>query len=160
MHRLGAIMSAAGILFAWRGPDGWEVCLAKRSLEPDLGKWYCPGGGVKHGESPWDAATRETSEEWCNGDSVVQFFGKYLPHPGIRSLAKQHVYHSGGWSFTTYLLEVTEKFPPGMIHLNDEFLPDSAEWIAVGDLVRLHEQDLLRYNLVRAARAFGLIPPG
>lgn len=37
-----------------------EVLLCHRS---DIDAWNLPGGVVEHGESPWDAALRETREE-------------------------------------------------------------------------------------------------
>lgn len=153
----GSEMSAAGILFAHNGPEGWEVCLAKRSEPPDLGKWYLPGGGVEAGETPWQAAERETREEWCADRPVAEFFAAFTLGDHLEAQAIPHVYHSGGWSFTTFLLPVRDRFPVEMLHLNHEFFPASARWISARELDALYDQDLLRYNLIRAARSFGLI---
>jgi ADP-ribose pyrophosphatase YjhB (NUDIX family) len=40
-----------------------EVLLMHRSKEPNLGLWVAPGGKIKPGESPHDAARREMAEE-------------------------------------------------------------------------------------------------
>jgi 8-oxo-dGTP diphosphatase len=39
------------------------IVLARRSIEPELGKWVFPGGFVDRGETVPDAAIRETLEE-------------------------------------------------------------------------------------------------
>jgi ADP-ribose pyrophosphatase YjhB (NUDIX family) len=40
-----------------------QVLVAKRGIEPRKGKYVFPGGFVAFGESPYDAARRETREE-------------------------------------------------------------------------------------------------
>ncbi len=52
MFRLGA--------FALIFNEHREVLLCHRR---DMDVWNLPGGGVEHGESPWQAAVRETREE-------------------------------------------------------------------------------------------------
>jgi len=39
------------------------IVLARRGIEPELGKWVCPGGFVERGEAVTAAAVRETQEE-------------------------------------------------------------------------------------------------
>jgi ADP-ribose pyrophosphatase YjhB (NUDIX family) len=43
--------------------DGGRVLLLRRGIEPQLGQWTFPGGYVDLGETPAQAATRETFEE-------------------------------------------------------------------------------------------------
>ena len=40
-----------------------EMLVVKRAREPDMGMWAFPGGRVEVGESPMEAAIRETREE-------------------------------------------------------------------------------------------------
>jgi len=54
----------------WRAAVGIVQCgdkyllgLAKNCSDDRSGKWVCPGGGVKKGETPEKAAVREVSEE-------------------------------------------------------------------------------------------------
>src|ERR1700679_1331065 len=55
------MIRAAGILLI--SPAG-RVLLLQRSAEGDFaGCWCCPGGKIEDGESPADAAVRETLEE-------------------------------------------------------------------------------------------------
>src|SRR5690242_20915491 len=43
--------------------DTGRVLLLRRGIEPQIGKWTFPGGYVDLGESPAQAALRETREE-------------------------------------------------------------------------------------------------
>ena len=43
--------------------DSGKLVLVRRGVEPALGKWSFPGGGVELGESVRDAVIRETKEE-------------------------------------------------------------------------------------------------
>ena len=42
-----------------------KILLGKRKNEPAKGKWAVPGGAVELGETPEEAAIRETYEETC-----------------------------------------------------------------------------------------------
>src|SRR5215471_17819244 len=50
---------AAGAIVALDG----RIVLARRAIEPALGKWVFPGGFVDRGETVEEAAVRETCEE-------------------------------------------------------------------------------------------------
>ncbi|PJE26113.1 8-oxo-dGTP diphosphatase [Pseudooceanicola marinus] len=40
-----------------------QVLLVRRANPPDAGRWGFPGGKIEHGETPFEAATRELAEE-------------------------------------------------------------------------------------------------
>ncbi|KPI33093.1 NUDIX hydrolase [Actinobacteria bacterium OV450] len=44
-------------------PDGRVLLLRHGPGTPMSGRWWLPGGMLDHGEDPWAAARRETSEE-------------------------------------------------------------------------------------------------
>lgn len=56
--------------------QGGKVVLVRHWLTP--GMWALPGGGVKNGESPIDAAKREIFEEI--GYTINSFGGEVNPH--------------------------------------------------------------------------------
>lgn len=43
--------------------DSGMVLLGRRTIEPMLGQYCCPGGHMEHGEQPYDAVRRELYEE-------------------------------------------------------------------------------------------------
>ncbi len=52
-------VGVGGVVLA---PDG-RILLARRSQEPGRGRWSFPGGRLEWGESLYDAARREVTEE-------------------------------------------------------------------------------------------------
>jgi len=89
---------AAGILpFTVRHGRAW-VLLSRRSPHVQHGgTWSCSGGAADEGETPWQAAVREASEE-ISGIDV---------NPA--GIAGQHVWTCPaqcGWSYTTFLVAV------------------------------------------------------
>lgn len=80
----------------WRNPrivvgtlpvrDG-RVHLARRSIEPGIGRWTYPGGFLELGESAHEGARRETEEETRLRVEVGRLVGAYSrPHVGIVTL--------------------------------------------------------------------------
>lgn len=62
--------SAGGVLFR-PTPEGTLVCLIKVETRGGNPSWRLPKGSIEEGESPEDAAVRETQEETgCTGDIV------------------------------------------------------------------------------------------
>jgi len=90
---------AAGILpFAVRHGRAW-VLLSRRSPHVQHGgTWSCSGGAADAGETPWQAAVREASEE-ISGIDV-----------DLAGIVGQHVWECPaqcGWSYTTFLVAVS-----------------------------------------------------
>jgi ADP-ribose pyrophosphatase YjhB (NUDIX family) len=55
-------LNVVGTVPSW-GPDGAQVLLCKRNIEPRWGKWTLPAGFMELGESTAQGALRETIEE-------------------------------------------------------------------------------------------------
>lgn len=55
-------LNVVGTVPIW-GPQGEQVLLCKRNIEPRKGKWTLPAGFMELGESTLDGALRETIEE-------------------------------------------------------------------------------------------------
>jgi mutator protein MutT len=60
---------------------GEEVVMLRRGIDPEKGKWVFPGGFVDRGETPADAAVRETREEVGLVVEVDDLVGVYA-YPG------------------------------------------------------------------------------
>ena len=77
-HYVGPALAAGVILH-----DGGRLCLVRRALPPGRGLWTFPGGFVDVGESPADAALRETTEETGHTGAIEGLVGVY-PSEGPR----------------------------------------------------------------------------
>jgi ADP-ribose pyrophosphatase YjhB (NUDIX family) len=55
-------LNVVGTVPSW-GPDGAQVLLCKRNIEPRWGKWTLPAGFMELGETTAQGAARETDEE-------------------------------------------------------------------------------------------------
>jgi ADP-ribose pyrophosphatase YjhB (NUDIX family) len=81
----------------WRNPrvvvgtlpvDAGRVYLARRAIEPALGRWGNPSGFLEIGESVQEGARRETEEETELRVEVGRLIGVYSrPHAGIVTIA-------------------------------------------------------------------------
>lgn len=77
----------------WRNPrivvgalpvQGDRVYLARRAIEPGLGRWSYPGGFLEMGEAAQEGARRETEEETRLLVEVGSLIGVYSrPHAGV-----------------------------------------------------------------------------
>ncbi len=74
-HRFAAVI-------VLRNPDDPETLLIRREVEPEKGKWACPGGHAEEGEDMEDAARRELKEE-THLDADDLTFMRKLPAPGM-----------------------------------------------------------------------------
>lgn len=80
----------------WRNPrmvvgtlpvKAGSVYLARRAIEPGLGRWTYPGGFLEVGESAQEGARRETEEETELRVEVGRLIGVYSrPHVGIATI--------------------------------------------------------------------------
>ncbi len=59
-----------------------SVLLLRRAVEPGLGAWDLPAGYLDPGESPEEAARRETFEESGLEVDLVRLVGVYTSRPG------------------------------------------------------------------------------
>lgn len=75
---------AAGTLIEWQGPGAAEpsVLLLRRSVDPGRGAWDLPAGFLDPGESPEEAALRETREESGLEVELERLVGVYTSRPG------------------------------------------------------------------------------
>jgi 8-oxo-dGTP pyrophosphatase MutT (NUDIX family) len=90
---------AAGILILTGEPGAQRMLMLKRSSQGDHpGEWAFPGGKIEAGETPQQAAVRETQEE--TGYPVM----------GPLNDLTQRI--ANGVDFTTYLYHCTEMFKP------------------------------------------------
>ena len=110
------MIEAAGILLK----SGNSILLIKRSADSDMpGTWCFPGGKIEEGETPLDAAIRETQEEiGFDANSAEPIKRKIWIRSQLNDV-----------DFTTFIQLVPEKFP---VTLNDEHT--KAKWIDLDDL--------------------------
>lgn len=109
------VFGAAGVLFVIRDADAAFVMLQKRSaLAHEGGSWSCAGGALDEGESPYEGALREASEEVGEVPVDHVLLGEYLFTP------------AADWSYTTVVIEVTEQFGSSM-----NFETDAVDWVHV-----------------------------
>jgi len=81
---------AAATVVPYRG----GIVMVKRSVEPGFGLWVIPGGFVDRGETPEEAAVRETYEEANLHVKVVGLLGVYSyagPSVVVMSYLAEHV---------------------------------------------------------------------
>ncbi len=106
---------AAGTIFLT--PDKKVLLLRRTSEATDhMGEWSFPGGHIEDGETPEEAARRESKEEL--GDSAPD--GKL--YEWTRT-------NKDGVDFTTFLQKVDEPFTPTLNHEHDDF-----QWVELKDL--------------------------
>jgi len=116
---------AAGVLFV--SPEK-EVLLMRRAGKDHAGKWALPAGGIEKGETPEQAARRETEEE-----------AGYSHEGGLSPFMHSE---RQGIDFTTFIAHAADKFKA---KLNNEH--DGAIWIKPSEA----EEKLPLHPGVRAA---------
>ncbi len=133
--RGGSVHRAAGILFV--SPDK-EVLLLRRQGKDHVGEWALPAGGIEKGETPEQAARRETEEE--------------AGHSHEGGLAPFMHSEREGVVFDTFLAQAKDKFAPT---LNEEH--DGALWIKPSEAEKLPLHPGVRKALekLRARKAGG-----
>ncbi|MEO8511001.1 MAG: NUDIX domain-containing protein [Chloroflexota bacterium] len=112
---------AAGTLVEWVRSGGAEpsVLLLRRAVEPGSGDWDLPAGYLDPGESPEEAAMRETREEAGFEVELLRLIGVYTSRPG-NAVA------------TVYLARPREATP--VVQLDDE--SSDHAWVTRADVPR------------------------
>ncbi|QFU88011.1 NUDIX domain-containing protein [Amycolatopsis sp. YIM 10] len=131
-HRHWGLHGAAGLLLT--DPER-GVLLQRRAWWTHHGRtWALPGGAMRPGETPAEAATREADEEAA------------VPPEAVRPLASSTVDH-GGWAYTTVLAEARERVNERVRN------KESAElrWVPVDEVdeYRLHRDFALAWPELR-----------
>ncbi|MDO8389080.1 MAG: NUDIX hydrolase [Actinomycetota bacterium] len=119
-HVRWGVFGAAGVVFVLRPPSlPTLVMLQKRSAwAHEGGTWSCAGGAIDEGESPYDAALREASEEVGDIPAHHLVLGEYVFAPAT------------DWVYTTVVLEVDEMFGASV-----NFETDAVAWVPVEEVV-------------------------
>ena len=112
------VYGAAGVLFVIRESGAPFVMLQKRSaMAHEGGSWSCAGGALDEGESPYDGAIREASEEVGDVPADHAVLGEYLFAP------------AHDWTYTTVVIEVTDRFGSSI-----NFETDAVDWVHVDEV--------------------------
>ena len=119
------VFGAAGVVFVLRlAGEPTVVMLQRRSVwAHEGGTWSCAGGAIDAGESAFEAALREASEE----------VGEIPPHGAV--LGEYVFAPASDWSYTTVVLQVDEVFGGSM-----NFETDAVAWVPLDivDTLSLH----------------------
>jgi 8-oxo-dGTP pyrophosphatase MutT (NUDIX family) len=113
-HVRWGIFGAAGVVFVLRAEGGPPlVMLQKRSaMAHEGGTWSCAGGAIDEGESAYDAALREASEEVGTIPAAHRVLGEYEFAPAT------------DWTYTTLVVEVDHHFGASV-----NFETDAVVWV-------------------------------
>lgn len=117
-HVRWGLFGAAGVVFVTGSGDATRVLIQKRSeWSHEGGTWSCPGGALDEGETPYEGALREASEEIGPVPAEHRVVGEVVFDP------------AGDWRYTTIVVAVPESFGGAM-----NFETDRIEWAAPGDV--------------------------
>lgn len=117
-HVRWGVNGAAGVIFSVREAGGIAVMLQKRSaFAHEGGTWSCAGGALDEGESAYDAALREASEEVGEVPAVHRLVGKYVFAPAL------------DWTYTTVVIEVDTRFGSSR-----NFETDAVDWVLTSEV--------------------------
>ena len=121
-HVRWGVFGAAGVVFVHR-PAGSPalVMLQKRSAwAHEGGTWSCAGGAIDEGESAFEAALREASEEVGEIPEHHHLLGEYVFEPAT------------DWRYTTVVLAVDERFGSSV-----NFETDAVGWFELDQVEHL-----------------------
>ena len=132
--------SASGVLARCARPDGtFDYFVVRRSALCHQGStWAVPGGALNRREEPLAGALREFAEEV--GVDLAEF-----------AVVAVHEDDHGGWTYTTVVVEVTERFAASSLNWET----DAADWVAGHRLAELELLAAFRATLAR----LGVVPP-
>ncbi|MBI4932977.1 MAG: NUDIX domain-containing protein [Actinobacteria bacterium] len=113
-HVRWGVFGAAGVIFVLRRHDGEPlVMLQQRSaMAHEGGTWSIAGGAIDEGETPFEAAMREASEEVGEIPARHHVLGEYVFAPAT------------DWTYTTVVLEVHQHFGASV-----NFETDAVVWV-------------------------------
>lgn len=119
-HVRWGVFGAAGVLFVLFDPaQGPLVMLQQRSaMAHEGGTWSCAGGAIDEGETPFEAALREASEEVGDIPADHRELGEYVFAP------------ADDWTYTTVVLEVHTTFGASM-----NFETDAVAWVPLDQVM-------------------------
>lgn len=138
-HVRWGVFGAAGVVFVTRGWDepGEDVVMLqlRSGFAHEGGTWSCAGGALDEGESAYEGALREASEEVGPPPRGERLLGEYVFAP------------AEDWSYTTVVVEVTHPFGGSM-----NFETDAVDWVplSVVDQRPLHPGFAAAWPHVRA----------
>jgi ADP-ribose pyrophosphatase YjhB (NUDIX family) len=133
-------LNVVGTVPCW-GPDGGQVLLCKRNIEPRWGKWTLPAGFMELGESTAEGAVRETHEE---AGAQIELLGLYTLLNVVR-VGQVHLYYRARL--------LSDRFDPG--HETQEarlFAEHEIPWEELA--FRTVQQTLVHYFADRRAGRF------
>lgn len=119
-HVRWGVFGAAGVLFLlFDDVQGPLVMLQQRSaMAHEGGTWSCAGGAIDEGETPFEAALREASEEVGDIPADHRELGEYVFAP------------ADDWTYTTVVLEVHATFGASM-----NFETDAVAWVPLDQVM-------------------------
>jgi len=121
-HTRWGVFGAAGVVFVVRHVGAQpSVMLQMRSAwAHEGGTWSCAGGAMDEGESTYEAALREASEEVGQIPADHHELGEYVFAP------------ASDWEYTTVVLEVGERFG-----VSANFETDAVAWVLLDEVETL-----------------------
>lgn len=113
-HVRWGLFGAAGVVFVvFEDGEGPLVMLQRRSaFAHEGGTWSCAGGAIDEGETAFEAALREASEEVGMIPEDHRVLGEYVFAP------------ADDWAYTTIVLEVDHHFGASI-----NFETDAVVWV-------------------------------
>jgi len=117
-HVRWGVFGAAGVVFVVWEDGAPKVMLQQRSaMAHEGGTWSCAGGAIDEGETPFESALREASEEVGDIPEHHRVLGEYVFAP------------ADDWSYTTVVLEVDHRFGSSV-----NFETDAVAWLPLDDV--------------------------
>ena len=121
-HVRWGVYGAAGVVFVVRDAHGVPlVMLQKRSARAhEGGNLSCAGGALDLGETPFEGALREATEEVGAPPGTPRFLGEYVFEPAT------------DWKYTTVVVEVEAPFGSSL-----NFETDDVDWFHLDQVEQL-----------------------
>lgn len=119
-HVRWGVFGAAGVVFTTTLDGELLIMLQQRSRwAHEGGTWSCAGGALDEGETPYEAALREASEEVGDVPEPHRVVGSYVFAPAT------------DWAYTTLVVAVDRPFGYSM-----NFETEAVEWMPLDDVTR------------------------